>query len=108
MGKAGIEPAIPVLQDIGLSPTPRLLQQTKKTFCGFPGYIRVPPGWFGFMFAHQKWFYREAGNQTCDPLFTRQSFILYTKAALAKKKTCCSFPGYKPVLMGLRFVLVLQ
>ena len=35
MEKPGIEPAIPNLQDIGLSPTP---------FCGFPGYKPVLSG----------------------------------------------------------------
>ena len=35
--KPGIEPAIPVLQDIGLSTTP---------FCDFLVYKPVPPGWF--------------------------------------------------------------
>ena len=37
MEKPGIKPAIPGLQDIGLSPTP---------FCDFPVYKPVPPGWF--------------------------------------------------------------
>ena len=28
-----------------------------------------------------KWFYREAGNRTCDPWFTRHRFFPYTTAA---------------------------
>ena len=30
---------------------------------------------------HQKWFYGEAGNRTCDPWFTRHRFIPYTTEA---------------------------
>ena len=41
--KLGIEPATPGLQDIGLSPTPRRL---KTTFCGFPRFKLISPGWF--------------------------------------------------------------
>ena len=57
MEKPGIEPATPGLQDIGLSPT---------TFCGFPGYKPVPPGWFKIVC----WFY--VGN---TQRFTESGFM---------------------------------
>ena len=40
----------------------------------------------------------EAGNRTCDPWFTRHSFIPYT---------FCGFPGYKPVPPGWSKICVL-
>ena len=73
--KPGIKPATPGLQDIGLSPT-------QQTFCGFPWYKPVPPGWLKICVlvlcrehpkAHRMWFYGEARNRTCDPWFTRHS-----------------------------------
>ena len=71
MEKPGIEPAIPGLQG-------------KKTFCCFPGYKPVPPGWFkicvGFITGAPKgspkvvlWRSRESN---CDPWFTRPFFWL--------------------------------
>ena len=60
------------------------------SFCGFPRYKPVPPGWFKIcvlvlcqehLKAQRKWFYGEAGNRTCDPWFTRLRFIPYTTAA---------------------------
>ena len=49
MEKPGIEPATPGLQGIALIhyTTGGLLKlYGSKTFCGFPGYKPVPPGWF--------------------------------------------------------------
>ena len=43
MEKPEIKPATPGLQGIGLFTTPWGLL---KTFCGFPGYKAVSPGWF--------------------------------------------------------------
>ena len=70
MEKPGIKPATPGLQDIGLSPT-------QQTFCGFPWYKPVPPGWLKFMLGTPKgslnvvlW---SARNRTFDPWFTRHS-----------------------------------
>ena len=74
MEKPGIEYATPGLQGIGLSPSPRWFL---KIVCGFPGYKRVSPSSFKICVliflreypkAQQKWFYGEAGNQTCHPL----------------------------------------
>ena len=81
MEKSGIEPATTGLKDIGLSPTPRRLHP--NFLCSFPGYKPALPGWFKICVlvlcrehskAHRKWFYGEAGNRTCDPLFTRHRF----------------------------------
>ena len=100
MEKAGIEHATPGLQGIALIPY--------TFFCGFPGYKPVPLGWFKICVlvilrehpkAHQKWFYREAGNQTCHPWLTRQStYPLHL---------FCGFPVYKPVTLGWFKICVL-
>ena len=45
MEKPGIEPATPGLQGIALIPY-TTVAGVKKTFCGFPGFKPVRPGWF--------------------------------------------------------------
>ena len=90
MEKPGIKPVTPGLQGIGLSLTPwrrlwftkhRLIPCAKKLFVAFLGINQFCPGWFKICVlvlwrehpkAHQKLFYGEAGNRTCDPWFTRQ------------------------------------
>ena len=78
--KPGIEPAIPGLQDIGLSPTPRQL-----LFCGFPGYKPVPPGWFKIVC----WFY--VGNTQ-----------MLTKSGFMEK------PGIEPATPGLQGIALIH
>ena len=46
MEKPEIEAATPGLQGIALIHYTTGASYTCKTFCGFPGYKPVPPGWF--------------------------------------------------------------
>ena len=82
MEKSGIEHATPGLQGIVLFLTPGGFDpwDSKKTFCGFPRYKPVLLCLFKICVlvlcwehpnAHRKWFYGEAGNRTCDPLFNK-------------------------------------
>ena len=81
MEKPGIEPAIPGLQG-------------KKTFCGFPGYKPVPPGWFkicvGFITGAPK------GSPKVVLWRSQESNL----RPLVYKAIFFGFPGYKPVPPG--------
>ena len=82
MEKPGIEPATPDLQGIAL------IHYT--TFCGFPGYKPVPPGWFkicvGFIMGTPKGspkvvFMEKPGIEPANPGLQGIVLIHYTTGA---------------------------
>ena len=86
----------------------KCLRRRAKTFCGFPGYKSVLPGWFkicvGFITGTRKGSPKVVLWSSWESNFTRHRFIPYITAA----SFFVAFLGLNQFCqVGLRFVLVL-